>query len=596
MIRKIFISGIMIFSFVCSTAEPCIVFATTTDNVTSTNTTTDEYYDKDLAATVSENMDFYLYGSGRNIEENKEVNNVFSTTAASNSKSISNAAMIKLLATESDAAMKTGSDGLELIKTCEGFSAKAYRLKRSDGSYEKYYTIGYGHYGPDVEPDMVITKKEGEKLLKSDLKVFENAVNKFITTHKLSYNQNQFDALISYTYNLGTGWTTNTAKAMYIAQTNGYSNYHYMDIVGLFELSNTGGGIVMAGLTRRRRAEAAIFLNDVSKTVYKTDKKYEVSYDGLKVRTGPGTNYSTVKDSNGKDLTFEKGKTITITEVKETSGNDYAYKQIYWGKCSKGWVSLDYCNYYLTGTYKTIANSLSIREKPDVNSKQVGTLKKGKYIYLSKLDVRGRWGKCSKGWVSLNYCRYITLKKPVITEVKNSTTEKAITLTWDKVSYAGGYIIYRKAGSGSYIRIAELGSGSTLTFTDTLDLTCGTKYTYKIEAFRVTDEKTLSSSASKTMYNYYVSGKKISDLSVKKKVVTVSWTKHSKVTGYQLSYANNSSFKKATKIKITSNKTLSAKTTTLAKGTYYFRLRTYLTVDGVKYYSKWSSVKKVTIK
>ena len=62
---------------------------------------------------------------------------------------------------------------VDVIKTWEGLSLKACKAV----STEKYWTIGYGHYGAEVKANQTITEAEAEALLKSDLKVFENAVN-----------------------------------------------------------------------------------------------------------------------------------------------------------------------------------------------------------------------------------------------------------------------------------------------------------------------------------------------------------------------------------------------------------------------------------
>ena len=65
--------------------------------------------------------------------------------------------------------MKTSSKGIDFIKSFETLRLKAYKAVKS----EKYYTIGYGHYGPDVEPGMEITENEAERMLAEDLADFE---------------------------------------------------------------------------------------------------------------------------------------------------------------------------------------------------------------------------------------------------------------------------------------------------------------------------------------------------------------------------------------------------------------------------------------
>ena len=71
--------------------------------------------------------------------------------------------------------MKTSEKGIELIISFEGFSKHACKCVQT----EKYYTIGYGHYGKDVASDDTITKKGAIALLKKDLLSFEKKVDKY---------------------------------------------------------------------------------------------------------------------------------------------------------------------------------------------------------------------------------------------------------------------------------------------------------------------------------------------------------------------------------------------------------------------------------
>lgn len=97
--------------------------------------------------------------------------------------------------------MKTSQQGVDLIKSFEGFCSKAYRLPG-----EQYYTIGYGHYGADVPAGKTITLAEGEALLRKDLNYFEDIVTSYCSMFaRFKPNQNQFDALVSFTYNCGPG-------------------------------------------------------------------------------------------------------------------------------------------------------------------------------------------------------------------------------------------------------------------------------------------------------------------------------------------------------------------------------------------------------
>lgn len=137
--------------------------------------------------------------------------------------------------------MVTSRNGIKLIKSFEGLRLTAYKAV----STEKYYTIGYGHYGPDVKKDMKITEAQAEKYLKEDLQSAEKTVNAL----NKPFNQNQFDALVSFTYNCGS------ANLRTLCQ-NGRS----IDTIGKkLVLYNKSGGKVLNGLVRRREAEQTLY-------------------------------------------------------------------------------------------------------------------------------------------------------------------------------------------------------------------------------------------------------------------------------------------------------------------------------------------------
>lgn len=95
--------------------------------------------------------------------------------------------------------MRTSDKGIDLIKEFEGLEQAAYPDPGTGGDP---WTIGYGHTGPDVYPGLWISKLQAEELLVKDLRRFEDAVEALID---VELNQNEFDALVSFTYNVGEG-------------------------------------------------------------------------------------------------------------------------------------------------------------------------------------------------------------------------------------------------------------------------------------------------------------------------------------------------------------------------------------------------------
>ena len=90
--------------------------------------------------------------------------------------------------------MKASSKALELIKQFEGLRLKAYLCPGG------VWTIGYGHTA-GVKSGMVITEAQAEEFLLSDIAIFEKAIN----DQNLALTQNMFDALVSFTFNVGVG-------------------------------------------------------------------------------------------------------------------------------------------------------------------------------------------------------------------------------------------------------------------------------------------------------------------------------------------------------------------------------------------------------
>lgn len=144
--------------------------------------------------------------------------------------------------------MKTSNDGVALIKGFEGKRLVAY----DDGV--GVWTIGFGTIkypnGVRVKRGDKCTEAQAEQYLRNDLITFENAVNRLV---KVPLNQNQFDALILFTYNLGE---TNLRSSTLLKKLNAKD---YKGAASEFLKWNKAGGKVMSGLVKRRKAEMELF-------------------------------------------------------------------------------------------------------------------------------------------------------------------------------------------------------------------------------------------------------------------------------------------------------------------------------------------------
>lgn len=149
--------------------------------------------------------------------------------------------------------MKTGQRGLDLIKSFEGWFPKPYLDPIG------IPTIGYGftYYLPSrvkvKMTDKPITMPQGELMLKDILVNYENDVKRLV---KKPLNENQFDALVSFTYNLGA---TNLGKSTLLKKVN--VNPNDPTIRDEFMKWVNAGGKVFSGLVRRRKAEADLYFS-----------------------------------------------------------------------------------------------------------------------------------------------------------------------------------------------------------------------------------------------------------------------------------------------------------------------------------------------
>lgn len=146
--------------------------------------------------------------------------------------------------------MKTSKKGIELIISFEGFCPNATKCLKS----EKYYTIGFGHYGKDVKENDTITKSKAVDLLKSDLEKFEKKVNKYSS---YNFTQNEYDALVSFCYNVGN-----------IDQLTAKGTRSKKEIADKMLLYCKSGGKVIRGLQKRREKERALFLKSSTSNFY----------------------------------------------------------------------------------------------------------------------------------------------------------------------------------------------------------------------------------------------------------------------------------------------------------------------------------------
>ena len=165
-------------------------------------------------------------------------------------------------------AMEPSIDCIEILKQFEGF------IKYPVQDYSQY-TVGYGTRCPDADlaryRKQGITEEEAEELLWSYLETMCERLNQFIASNKLSLKQNQFDALVLFTYNVGTGWFHGTSDIK-TAITNGVSDN---DLIYYLSRWCTADGKVLTGLVERRLAEADLLRDGIGEIFWQNSAENE---------------------------------------------------------------------------------------------------------------------------------------------------------------------------------------------------------------------------------------------------------------------------------------------------------------------------------
>jgi lysozyme len=173
--------------------------------------------------------------------------------------------------------MKTSDAGLELIVRFEGLRLDAYKDPVG------IWTIGCGHTGPDVTPGLKITRARALQLLREDAREAEDAVARCVTR---PLNQAQFDALVSFAFNVGGGA---------LARSSLTRKLNAGDVAGAqgeFARWVKAGGKTLLGLVRRRAAEAAMFgapptIHELTRWLNTNERAWVTRYDAL-VDAGQG--------------------------------------------------------------------------------------------------------------------------------------------------------------------------------------------------------------------------------------------------------------------------------------------------------------------
>ena len=304
-------------------------------------------------------------------------------------------------------SMKTSEDCIEFIKKLEGFSKYPYY------DYGQW-TVGYGTACPAEDQaryeEKGITEAEAEELMQEHLESYEKTLNGFIDSNSLKLNQHQFDALVSFTYNLGGNWVNNDSQFRTAVLSGATGN----DFLAAISRWCTANGEILVSLVERRLAEANLYLNGVYNVTPPSNYRY-VIYDAnltdvtasILIQGYDVSLTDSIRATVSKSgYTFQGwysqacgGRKITKLDSSVTMTTLYAH----W-KDQNGNLINDYVEDSIA-TGLVNADKLNIRSGAGTSYDVVGALYQGDRVYITAYkDVDGtRWGKITKGWVSMDY-------------------------------------------------------------------------------------------------------------------------------------------------------------------------------------------------
>jgi lysozyme len=158
--------------------------------------------------------------------------------------------------------MKLSEEGIKHIQAEEALRTEAYQDERG------IWTIGYGHTGPEVKPGSKITVEQADEYFRKDVEHFENAVQSSVTAE---LTQQQFDSLVSFTYNVGEG---NLKKSTLLKKLNSGDSKGAGEE---FDKWVRAGDHVSKGLVSRRDREKRIFMGE---NAYKSSRLADTGSGG----------------------------------------------------------------------------------------------------------------------------------------------------------------------------------------------------------------------------------------------------------------------------------------------------------------------------
>ena len=331
-------------------------------------------------------------------------------------------ALIGSVSASAESNLAASDECIKILKGFEGFSSKPYY------DYGQY-TIGYGTKCPADKLDYYrthgITEAEAEELLRKHIAGYNNEVNGFADTYGLTMTQNQFDALILFSFNCGSGWIYSTNQNFHQTMAKG-SAATPAEVLYWFTTWSSAGGSTLPGLVRRRMSEANMYLNGIYSTSIPDNYSY-VTYDagGGEVPSRVHA-YDSLTATTPIIPTYE-GHTFMGWHTSKTGGylvnsltESLDGMKLYARWDNAGTTEGEFGDNIqdITPVEITVTGSgVNLRKGPGTNYATVGRANRGDKLTITQIGEGSglKWGNFGTGWICLDYTNYdeVSVAPPV---------------------------------------------------------------------------------------------------------------------------------------------------------------------------------------
>ena len=350
--------------------------------------------------------------------------------------------------------MKTSETCISMIKEFEGFKKMPYY------DYSQW-SVGYGTACDKNDYPNGITRDQADKLLRKHIATVERTLRKFAKENELELTQNQFDALISFSYNVGTSWMHDKSQMITTTVINKATGNDLIFAMARWCIvTEKGIRQISPPLTNRRLIEANMYLNGEYVNSVPSNYKYVVFEDNMedciseiRIQGFDNTVTDVVRAEPSKAgyeflgwyTQAEGGQWITHVGPDTTVDRVYAHWQE--GTDNTAGVAAEYVRYGTGG---------KIYGYPASTSTVVGTLEDNESVVIiaDYMDANGvKWGKISVG-------RWVCLSETLGKAPADAMDPIAVEVVYDYVNVrTGPGLGYDKSGSipqGTTILLTEV--------------------------------------------------------------------------------------------------------------------------------------------